>query len=76
MLRAERKGKNATCHRPESRMECASSGIGCMRMALGADLGAALGTTERTLLNLKPLLNQPHQTNETCRWQRRPTATA
>ena len=76
MLRAERKGKNATCHRPESRMECASSGIWCMRMALGAYLGAALGTTGRTILNLKPVLNQPHQTNEARRWQRWPTATA
>ena len=35
MLRAERKGKNGTCHRPERRMDRASSGIGFLRVALG-----------------------------------------
>ena len=48
MLRAERKDENATCHLPERRMDRASSGIGCLRVAPGA----ALGADERAILNL------------------------
>ena len=36
VLRAERKSKTATCHRPERRMDRAFAGIGCMIVALGA----------------------------------------
>ena len=42
MLRAERKGQTATCHRPERRMDSASSGIWCLRVALGAGFIAAI----------------------------------
>ena len=38
MLRAERRRKNAICHRPERRMDRASAGIDSLRMALRAVL--------------------------------------